>query len=258
MSHNENQKQNATGLDWTLSRLLEAVASKIKRNCPEHLPRVEVIDTGILKTAMPRHYGHLVQSIFEEERLFPLLREVVALDKLAAAEIKRHGVPSKPSGDDLIRTKPAVLEACQLREAYEDIDRRLQAILSPRVLSALIDSHGGMRKRGSQYWAIKDVALLIQSAIKIGVLGQRMAIRQFEPEALRGRKVSLGGKKGHVARYGTNEQREQWRARLRAEYQRIQKGNPHISRTRAAGLVAKRLGTSTKTILRYTASQRIN
>jgi len=92
---------------------------------------------------------------------------------------------------------------------------------------------------------------LLVRAMRLGAMAERLAVRPFEPHALRGRRVLEGAKAGHTAVYGGEAQKSRERARVLGRWDKVRTENPTWTDGAVHDEVAKFLGISTRTVRRY-------
>jgi hypothetical protein len=229
----------------------------------------KVVDTGMFQTVVPENRGDLLREVVERISGTPFLNFTAVARDRARSEIAKQGFPSKPGADDLCKAPPHILEAYRLLEADEELSIRLEPLLSSTrvlnaVLAALHETYGDaprqMRgelivKPSDESGAREELLHAILAAIELGVLSQRLESRQHEPTFVTGRKVREGGEKGNKAAYH-KEQQERARRDCCAEYDRVAKDNPGMSKIRIATLAGNKCGRSYKTVLRYKAQKK--
>lgn len=199
------------------------------------------VNTGILKTALPRHEGHLLRDsvIRLKEPLF--LKRTSYFNNLAAAFIRKHGFPLTPKPADLLKAPAPVYEAYELRAAWEELYTRLTPLVFSRavadaVLDAQQQQHGDLPRHipgelvghppdesTAQLAKNHTLLRLVSAAVEVGMLGERLEVRQHEPAAKYG--------KSHLKKLSKNRGVQQ-AAKLKkakiywCEMKRLKEANP--------------------------------
>jgi hypothetical protein len=87
---------------------------------------------------------------------------------------------------------------------------------------------------------------------KLGWYMRQATVRDKEPDARRGQKVSQGARKGHEARYGTGAEKNEEHQRYQQQVDSLRRRKPLLSKTSISRLVANKFEVSPRTIRRYT------
>jgi hypothetical protein len=225
----------------------------------------KIVDTGMFRTVMPEHRGDLLSEVVDRISETPFLEFTSVARDQALSEITKAGFPAEPGPDDWCNAPPHIIEAYRLLEAGKELEVRLEPLLSSTgvlkaVLTALIETYGDAPRqlRGElivtprdEPGALEELFHIIDAAIGLGILCQRLESRQHEPTFVSGKKSREGGKKGNLTAYH-KEQQEHERRQYQAEYDRVAKDHPGMSRLRIATLVAEKFGRTYKTIQNHT------
>jgi len=189
------------------NELLEALRAEAPARVPDS-SQPKIVDTGIFKTALPRHRGHLIRWFLERREELPALAVASYFKDIAAAEIKKQGFPLNPKDDNLLKAPASVLEAYQCLDAYKQLLIRLKPFTSRRVVEAVAEALAeeyGELPRGlptqvkeglDKDTAADQIWKVIAAAVEVGMYGQRLEVRggQYEREVFDGRNAKRAGR----------------------------------------------------------------
>jgi hypothetical protein len=232
------------------------------------------VNTGMFQTVLPEHWGDLLQDVVErisETRFVELTS--VARDR-ALSELSKQGLPSKPQPDDLLKAPAHIFEMYQLLEAGKELETRLEPLVRSlgvlkAIAAALVEKYGDAPRQmrgelivtpSDESGALEELWHIVDVAIELGVFVQRLHSRQHEPDVVLMQHIRKGGKMGSKKTHSPEKrkERERERRKYRAEYARLKKAHPDLSRTSTARQVGKTFGVDERTILRYTTSPKKN
>lgn len=243
-------------------RQAEAGVSVCSGECARKLysdaPKIQ--STGIFKTTLPRHRGHLLADYLARLDEPRFLEAASHFKNLAAAVIKAQGFPLNPQVSDRLKAPAPVFEAYQLRDAYQEIVERMQVLASRRVVEAIAvalrEKYGdlGLRVLNGELenipqhepeltdLASDEIWRVISAAVEVGLLGQRLVVRagKHEEHATWGKRQRKRLAKNSRIRTATAKKKSAiaWR-----EMKRLKDANPDRSWTS----IAKQLETELPT-----------
>lgn len=166
----------------------------------------------------------------------------------------------RDSSDNIIRM------ALSLLDKHDKVDKRIPHYTliagfaihkAARALAMILEAGGVSASIQTKHMQI-GTADPIQSATRLLKLAQQMEARaslyEMQPDAERGKKVLIGGKKAHENLYGTQtEKDEKWR-KYQAEIDRLHDKHPDWSYEALKKGAAKAFNVCTKTIARRTSN----
>lgn len=160
---------------------------------------------------------------------------------LADQTLRKLGLDPELSLDET--APPIAVEA----EGVLRLRAQLNTIQAWELVPLLDQVTGNLRPTLSLY-----IVQLMELAMRVGALGERLKARPHETNAARGKKVIEAARQGHEQTHGTPEEKRLRNNKLQVEVDRISSWNSKAKKTSIAKRVARKFKVNYKTVIRNT------